>query len=76
MSTALQPAMPRAMSPLDGDVQGFVTMRVSGQLIGISVLVVQDVLRKLQMARVPLAPKEVAGIINLRGRIITVIAAS
>lgn len=73
MSTALQPAMPRAMSPLDGDVQGFVTMRVSGQLIGISVLVVQDVLRKLQMARVPLAPKEVAGIINLRGRIITVI---
>ncbi len=73
MSTALQNVSSRALAHLDGDVQGFVSMRVGGQLIGISVLVVQDVLRRLQMARVPLAPREVAGVINLRGRIITVI---
>lgn len=73
MSTALQSVEKRHLSQLDADVQGFVTMRVAGQMVGISVLVVQDVLRKLEMARVPLAQKEIAGIINLRGRIITVI---
>ncbi len=73
MSTALQAVLSRGLGAIDGDVQGFVTMRVNGQLIGISVLVVQDVLRRLAMAKVPLAPREVAGIINLRGRIITVI---
>lgn len=73
MSTALQPVSLRQMAMIDSENQGFVTMRVGNQMIGISVLVVQDVLRKLAMARVPLAPTEVAGVINLRGRIITVI---
>lgn len=75
MSTALQVAADtHHLSQIDGGTeQGFVTMYVGEQMIGISVLVVQDVLRKMEMARVPLAPQEIAGIINLRGRIITVI---
>ena len=53
--------------------QEFVTMRVGGQLFGISVMAVQDVLRRQRIAKVPLAPKVVAGLLNLRGRIATAI---
>lgn len=51
----------------------FVTMRVAGQLFGIEVLSVQDVLRGLKITRIPLAPRQVAGALNLRGRIVTAI---
>ncbi len=51
----------------------FVTMRVAGQLFGISVMEVQDVLRGLKVAHVPLAPQEIVGSLNLRGRIVTAI---
>ncbi len=56
-----------------GSLQEFVTMRVGGQLFGISVLSVQDVLRKQRIAKIPLAPAVIAGSLNLRGRIVTVI---
>lgn len=53
--------------------QEFVTMRVGHQLFGITVMAVQDVLRRQRIARVPLTPKVVAGSLNLRGRIVTAI---
>ena len=57
-----------------GDIsQEFVTLTVAGQLFGIPVLSVQDVLGPRQIARVPLAAEVIAGSINLRGRIVTVI---
>jgi purine-binding chemotaxis protein CheW len=49
----------------------FVTMRLQGQLFGISVMAVQDVLRRLTVSPVPLAPPVVAGSLNIRGRIVT-----
>ena len=51
----------------------FVTFRVGKQLFGIPVLSVQDILTPDKIAPVPLAPPEVRGNINLRGRIVTVI---
>lgn len=51
----------------------YVTMRISGQLFGIPVLQVQDVLGEQRITRIPLAPPEVAGSLNLRGRIVTAI---
>lgn len=51
----------------------FVTMRVAGQLFGIEVQTVRDVLRGLKITRIPLAPRQVAGSLNLRGRIVTAI---
>lgn len=51
----------------------FVTIRIAGQLFGIPVMIVQDVLCGLKITRVPLAPSEVAGALNLRGRIVTAI---
>lgn len=53
--------------------QEFVTMRVDDQLFGISVMNVQDVLRRQPISPVPLAPRIVAGSLNLRGRIVTAI---
>lgn len=51
----------------------FVTMYVDKQLFGIPVLQVQDVLGPQRISCVPLAPVEVAGSLNLRGRIVTAI---
>lgn len=51
----------------------YLEMHVSGQKFGVPVLQVQDVLREQNVTRVPLAPREVAGSLNLRGRIVTAI---
>ena len=51
----------------------FVTMSVDGQLFGIPVLLVQDALKAQKITRIPLASREVAGALNLRGRIVTAI---
>ena len=53
--------------------QEYVTMRLGDQLFGIPVLAVQDVLRIQNVAKIPLARREIAGLMNLRGRIVTVI---
>lgn len=55
------------------DEQVFVTVYVAEQLFGLAVERVQDILIPEKIARIPLAPPEVAGSINLRGRIVTVI---
>lgn len=50
-----------------------VTMTVDGQLFGIPILRVQDIVEPTQITPVPLAPSAIAGVLNLRGRIVTVI---
>jgi purine-binding chemotaxis protein CheW len=57
----------------DGTENAFLTMVLAGQLCGIPVLSVRDVLANQTIARIPLAPPEVAGNLNLRGRIVTAI---
>jgi purine-binding chemotaxis protein CheW len=51
----------------------YVTFLVAGQRFGLPILRVQDVFVPDRITRVPLASPEVAGLINLRGRIITLI---
>lgn len=51
----------------------FVTVRLAGQLLGIPVHVVHDVLSAQKITTIPLAAKWVAGVLNLRGRIVTAI---
>ena len=55
------------------ETQDYVTMFIDGQMFGIAVLTVQDVLGPQKITRIPLAPREVAGSLNLRGRIVTAI---
>ncbi len=50
----------------------YVTARVGPQLFGIPALIIQDVMTQQRVTPVPLAPREVAGSLNLRGRIVTV----
>ncbi len=46
---------------------------VAGQACGIPVLAVRDVLDAQAVTRVPLAMPEIAGSLNLRGRVVTVV---
>ncbi len=55
------------------NMQDYVTILIADQLFGIPVLEVHDVLRGLKLTKIPLAPAEVAGALNLRGRIVTAI---
>ncbi|MEQ9556093.1 MAG: chemotaxis protein CheW [Rhodospirillales bacterium] len=73
-SRALREAETRELATHPGeDLEDFVTFRVKKQLFGIPVLMVQDILSPDRIASIPLAPPEVRGSINLRGRIVTVI---
>ncbi|MBC8337197.1 MAG: chemotaxis protein CheW [Rhodospirillales bacterium] len=55
------------------DLEDYVTFTIGDQMFGIPVLRVQDILTPDRIAPIPLAPDEVRGSINLRGRIVTVI---
>lgn len=49
------------------------TFVLDGHSFGIDVVKVQEVIRFQEMTRVPLAPRAVSGLINLRGQIVTAI---
>lgn len=51
----------------------FCTFRVCDLFLGLDVLNVQEVLRARELARVPLAPPNIEGLLNLRGQIVTAI---
>ena len=51
----------------------YATVRLGEMTCGVDALVVQEVLRYQHMTRVPLAPGEVSGLINLRGQVVTAI---
>ena len=51
----------------------YVTAMIGGQLFGLPIVRVQDVFKPERVTRVPLAPPEIAGVLNLRGRIVTLI---
>lgn len=51
----------------------FVTVRIAEQWFGIPVQRIHDVFMPQSMTYVPLARSEVAGVLNLRGRIVTAI---
>ena len=56
-----------------GQDQVCLTLTVAGQLCGISVLGVREILAEQPITRIPLAPPGIAGSLNLRGRIVTAI---
>jgi purine-binding chemotaxis protein CheW len=54
-------------------IKEYVTATIGGQLFGLPIQRVQDVFTPERVTRVPLAPPEIAGVLNLRGRIVTLI---
>lgn len=57
----------------EDEIIQWVTFRLDGEIYGINVMQVQEVLRVTEIAPVPGAPDYVMGIINLRGNVVTVI---
>lgn len=55
------------------NLKEYVTATVGDQLFGLPILRVQDVFIPERITPVPLAPPEIAGVLNLRGRIVTLI---
>jgi purine-binding chemotaxis protein CheW len=55
------------------DFTEFVTFTIAGQMFGLPIARVQDVFKPERITRVPLAGVEIAGVLNLRGRIVTAI---
>jgi purine-binding chemotaxis protein CheW len=54
-------------------INEYVTVTIGDHLFGLAISRVQDVFVPDRLTRVPLAPSEVAGILNLRGRVVTAI---
>src|ERR1700741_2873414 len=57
----------------EGLVAEYVTAVIGGQLFGLPISRVQDVFMPERLTRVPLSSQEIAGVLNLRGRIVTVV---
>jgi purine-binding chemotaxis protein CheW len=61
------------MSAPTSGTRRFATFFAGGMHLGVDVLQVQEILRRRDVARVPLAPAVVLGLMNLRGDIVTAI---
>jgi purine-binding chemotaxis protein CheW len=51
----------------------YLTFSTAGQMFGLPINRVQEVFRPARITRVPLAEAKIAGVLNLRGRIVTAI---
>jgi purine-binding chemotaxis protein CheW len=65
--------MSSAVQSSEATITEYVTAMIGGQLFGLPISRVQDVFIPERMTRVPLASSDVAGVLNLRGRIVTAI---
>ena len=65
--------MSSAAQACEDSITEYVTAMIGGQLFGLPISRVQDVFIPERMTRVPLASSDVAGVLNLRGRIVTAI---
>ena len=70
----MQPTQSKA-GEKPAETHDFLTMSIGGQMFGMPVMEIQDVLGPQRITRIPLMPPQVAGALNLRGRIVTAIDA-
>ena len=57
----------------EADINDYVTFTTAGQIFGLPIERVQEVFKPAHITRVPLASSQIAGVLNLRGRIVTAI---
>ena len=70
LAQALHPPTP----PASGARRGFFTVQAAGQLFGLPVDAVQTIFRLQAITPVPLGPDVVAGLVNLRGKIVVALS--
>ena len=68
----MTPESTEGVTSLNGS-NGIVTSFLGDQMYGFPILAVNDIIGPHSITRVPLSPPEVAGVLNLRGRIVTAI---
>ena len=77
MSTALNPTEVRGDADDGDDSAGnanqFVTFAVAGELFAVPMAPVQEIIRVPEVAQLPLAPRTLDGLANLRGRVLPII---
>jgi purine-binding chemotaxis protein CheW len=56
------------------DTVDYVTVVIDDQLFGLPIASVHDVFIATTITPVPLAPPEIAGLLNLRGRVVTAVS--
>lgn len=66
-------SLPTGSAALSAGSQQYVSFLINGELLGVPVSVVQEVLTAQKIAETPLARVEVAGLLNLRGQIVTAV---
>jgi purine-binding chemotaxis protein CheW len=57
----------------DGSLLQLVTFNIANEEFGVDILKVQEIIRTMEITRVPRAPAFVQGVINLRGKVIPII---
>jgi purine-binding chemotaxis protein CheW len=67
-------AMPSATDGQALSLAGkYLTFRLAGEIYGLPILKVQEIIRIMKITRVPKAPDFVLGVVNLRGKVIPII---
>ncbi|MGE5364567.1 MAG: chemotaxis protein CheW [Bacteroidota bacterium] len=56
------------------DLLQLVSFRIENEEFGVDILKVQEIIRMIQITKVPNSPEFVEGVINLRGRVIPIIS--
>lgn len=59
--------------PEEVDTIQMVSFKLEGELFGVDILMVQEIIKQVPITAIPDAPDFIAGVINLRGRIIPII---
>ena len=59
--------------PEEVDTIQMVSFKLEGELFGVDILMVQEIIKQMPITVIPDAPDFIAGVINLRGRIIPII---
>ncbi len=60
--------------PADSSSEQYLTFELGAELYGIEILQIQEIIRKLEITPVPRTPRCLEGLVNLRGRIIPILA--
>ncbi len=61
------------MAKRDDELLQLVTFRIGDEEFGVDILKVQEIIRIIEIAKVPRAPEFVVGVINLRGKVIPIL---
>ncbi|MGE4557805.1 MAG: chemotaxis protein CheW [Desulfovibrionaceae bacterium] len=65
--------MEEAQKRQDSDLIQLVTFSIGDEEFGVDILRVQEIIRMMEITKVPRAPEFVEGVINLRGKVIPIV---